>query len=98
MDDWRYSQADTSEQLAQLHYYSVVKRVDGHDVTFLITVTEYAAPPPGQRLRFFAQSDKAVNQKTASIVPTGWGDTLLKALADCLRMIRQFPYEGEELG
>ncbi len=96
MTDWIYIQENPAEQLAQLHYFSVVKRQATGDVVFRITVREFAAPPPGQRLRFFAEADKAVNQKTASFIPCGWGHTLFNALGDCTRLIRQFPYEGDE--
>jgi hypothetical protein len=96
MTDWMYVQENPAEQLAQLHYFSVVKQQAGGDIPFRITIKEFAAPPPGQRLRFFAEADKAVNQKTASFVPCGWGHTLFNALGDCIRLIRQFPYEGED--
>jgi len=46
----------------------------GRWVRFGITVKEFAVPPPGQRLRFYAEADKAVNQKTAALVPCGWGN------------------------
>jgi hypothetical protein len=97
MADWMYLQENPSEQSALLHFYSVVKRQPTGDVVFGITVKEFAAPPPGQRLRFFAEADKAVNQKTASFIPCGWGNSLFNALGDCMRLIRQFPYEGEEV-
>lgn len=96
MNDWRYVQEDPSEQLAQIHFFSVVKRQQGGNVAFHITVKEFAAPPPGQHLRFFAEADKPLNQKTASFIPCGWGDSLFTALGDCVRLIRQFPYEEEE--
>lgn len=95
MTDWMYVQENASEQLAQLHYFSFIKHQAGSEVPFRITIKEFAAPPAGQRLRFFAEADKAVNQKTASFVPCGWGNTLFNALGDCVRLIRQFPYEGE---
>lgn len=95
MAEWHYGQVDRVEELAQLHHFSMKKRQPGGNVDFRITVREFAAPPPGQHLRFFAEADKAVNQKTAPILPCGWGDSLLEALADCMRIIRQFPYEGE---
>jgi hypothetical protein len=94
MTDWMYIQENPAEQLAQMHYFSFVKRQPGGDIPFRITIKEFAAPPPGQRLRFFAEADKAVNQKTAPFVPCGWGNTLFNALGDCMRLIRQFPYEG----
>lgn len=96
MTDWAYVQENSGEQLAQLHYFSFIKRQTGGDVPFRITIKEFASPPPGQRMRFFAEADKPVNQKTASFVPCGWGNTLFNALGDCARLIRQFPYEGEQ--
>ena len=52
MSDWVHIQADTDEQLMQLHYFSIVKPQAGGNVTFAITVKEFAVPPPGQRMRF----------------------------------------------
>lgn len=97
MADWMYLQENPTEQLALLHFFSLVKHQPTGEVVFRITVKEFAAPPPGQRLRFFAEADKPVNQKNASFIPCGWGNTLFNALGDCVRLIRQFPYEGEEL-
>lgn len=96
MSDWKFAQKDVCEELAQLHYFSFKKSQAGGEVSFLVTVSEYAAPPKGQFARFFAQADKYVNQKTAPILPTGWGNSALDALTACVRMIREFPYEGEE--
>jgi hypothetical protein len=96
MADWMYVQENPAEQLAQLHFFSLVKHQAGGDIPFRITIKEFASPPPGQRLRFFAEADKPVNQKTASFIPCGWGNTLFNALGDCMRLIRQFPYEEEE--
>jgi len=31
-------------------------------------------------------------------VPCGWGTTLFSALGDCVRLIRQFPYDEEGSG
>jgi hypothetical protein len=95
MSDWMYVQENPSEQLAQLHLFSVLKRQQGSEIPFRITVKEFATPPPGQHVRFFAEADKPVNQQTASFVPCGWGNSLYAALGDCVRLIRQFPYEGE---
>lgn len=94
MTEWHYAQENKSEELAHLSYFTMKKRQGDDEIRFQITVKEFATPPAGQHVRFFAEADKAVNQKTAPIVPSGWGDTVLKALADCMRMIRQFPYEG----
>ena len=96
MSDWVHIQATSGEQLMQLHHFSIVKQQAGGDVTFAITVKEFAVPPPGQRLRFYAEADKAVNQKSAALVPCGWGQSLFSALGDCVRLIRQFPYEGAD--
>ena len=96
MSDWVHIQADSGEELMQLHHFSIVKQQAGGGVRFGITVKEFAVPPPGQRLRFYAEADKAVNQKTAALVPCGWGQSLFSALGDCVRLIRQFPYEGTD--
>jgi hypothetical protein len=96
MSDWVHIQATSAEQLMQLHHFSIVKVQPAGNVTFQIIVKEFAAPPPGQRLRFYAEADKAVNQKTAPLVPCGWGPSLFSALGDCIRLIRQFPYEGQD--
>lgn len=96
MSDWKFAQKEASDELALLHHFSFRKQQSGAEITFLITVKEFVTPPKGQFARFFAQADKEVNQKTAPIVPTGWGASLLDALSDCTRMIRDFPYEGEE--
>jgi hypothetical protein len=95
MGDWVYLQGEPCEQLTQYHYFSMVKRQGTTDVTFAITVKEFAVPPKGQRMRFYAEADKAVNQKTAPFVPCGWGCSVFAALGDCVRLIRQFPFEGE---
>lgn len=98
MSEWHFAQDDRAEELAQLHSFSMKKRQPGGEVLFRITVKEFAVPPPGQFVRFFAEADKPVNQKTAPFIPSGWGDSVFKALADCLRLIRQFPYEAEDGG
>ncbi len=96
MSDWEYMHADSAEQLMRLHHFSIVKQQAGGNVIFAITVKEFAVPPPGQRMRFYAEADRPVNQRAASFVPCGWGSSLFSALGDCVRLIREFPYEGEE--
>jgi hypothetical protein len=91
--DWVVFNADRSEEIAELRYFSIKKRQAGGDVTFRITVKEFSTPPPGQHLRFFAEADKPVNQKSAPLVPCGWGDSVTDALDGCVKLIRQFPYE-----
>ena len=93
MSEWHYAQPDPSSELAQLSFYSMKKKQDGRDIEFRITVREYAAKPPGQHARFFAEADKHVNQKLAAVLPHGWGHSVLEALSDCMRMIHQFPYD-----
>ena len=96
MSDWKFAQKQDAEELALLHHFSFKKHQQGVEITFLITVREFVNAPQGQFSRFSAQADKEVNQKAGAIVPTGWGSSLLAALSDCTRMIRDFPYEGEE--
>jgi hypothetical protein len=95
MDEWIHIQAQPGEQLTRLHHFSMSKPHSTGTVTFAITVKEFAVPPPGQRMRFYAESDKPVNQKTAAFTPCGWGTSLFSALGDCVRLIRQFPYDAE---
>ncbi len=71
MSDWEYIHADSAEQLMRLHYFSIVKQQTGGNVTFAITVKEFAVPPPGQRVRFYAEADRPVNQRADSFVPCG---------------------------
>jgi hypothetical protein len=95
--DWKFAQKQASEELAQLYYFTFKKCQGKNEVSFLITVREFAAPPPGQYVRFFAQADKQVNQKLAPFLPSGWGNSLLDALSDCVRTIRQFPCDEEQV-
>ena len=95
MNDWKFAQKSQNEELAQLHTFSFKKCHGVGNTEFLITVREFAAPPPGQHFRFFAQADKQVNQKVAPFLPSGWGNSVLEALNGCTRMIREFPCEEE---
>ena len=95
MSEWVYLQGDPSEQLTQYHYFSMVKRQGSTDVTFEITVKEFATPKDGA-LVFFAQADKQTNQPLAPYTPCGWGKTLLGALQECVREINRFPYQGQD--
>lgn len=94
MAEWVHAQKDPAEELAQLHYFSFKKRQLENDIEFVITVKEFAARNVAH-MRFYAQADKEVNQKTAPFCPFGWGDSLLGALTECMRVIRQYPYEAE---
>jgi hypothetical protein len=93
VSDWRFAQKYPSEELAQLHLYSFKKCVTGTEINFTITVREFAAPPPGQHFRYFAQADKLINQKIAPFLASGWGNSILEALTGCTRAIREFPCE-----
>jgi hypothetical protein len=93
MKEWAFAQTHPSEELAQLSYFTIKKKQPGGDVEFLITVKEYVTPADPTML-FYATADKQTNQKTIPYTPVGWGRTLLEALADCVRAIHKFPYEG----
>jgi hypothetical protein len=96
MADWHFAQSDPSEELAQLHHFSMKKRQPtGRDVEFVITVFEYVNRN-AQNMRFYARADKQVGGKEGRFTPFGWGDSLLTALSECKRIIQQFPYEGDE--
>ena len=92
MSDWHYAQEQPTERLCRIEHYSMLKQQAGGDVEFLITVREYVNPPD-PAMRFLAQADKQTNQRTAAYTPTGWGPSLLQALAECMKGIRKFPYE-----
>ena len=94
MAEWTYAQEDPAERLCKIERYGVIKKHAGGEVEFLITVREYVNPPD-PAMRFLAQADKQLNQKSAPYTPTGWGGSLLQALAECIQAIRKFPYEPE---
>jgi len=89
MSEWQFIDCDLAEEFAELHYFSMKKG----DVEFMIIVKEYAQRNP-QHMRFFAQADKQVNQKSAPFYPFGWGDTLIQSLTECMKSIRKYPYEA----
>lgn len=96
MNDWGYAQVHPSEQLARVHFFSMMKTTEaGAEVEFRITVKEFATPKDGAMV-FFAQADKQTNQKAARYTPCGWGKTLLGALQECVREINRFPYQEED--
>ena len=45
-------------------------------------------------MAFFAQAGTPTNQATAPYIASGWGDTLFSALAECVREVERFPYQG----
>jgi len=90
--EWVYAQVDPAEELAQLHYFCFKRRQPEGEVEFVITVKEFAARNALQ-MRFYAQADREINQGTAAFRPFGWGDTLLHALSECMRAIREHPHD-----
>jgi hypothetical protein len=92
LSEWHFAQQDSADELCILQHFAMKKRQPGGDIEFLITVKEYITPPY-PNMRFFAQSDKQTNQQTTPFTPSGWGPTLLTALAECIRAIHRFPYE-----
>lgn len=95
MKEWGFAQTDPSQELAEVHQFSIKKIQPGGPVEFTITVKEYITPKE-PTMHFFAQSDKQTNQRTAPFTPCGWGKTMLEALSECVRAINRFPYEGKE--
>jgi hypothetical protein len=93
-ESWVHAQDSPADELAQLHYFSFTKRQSEGEIEFVITVKEFACRN-ALHMRFYAQADKEVNQRTAPFHPFGWGESLLNALCECIRGIRQFPYQGE---
>lgn len=93
MTEWTFAQHDPSEQLCKLHYFGMTKKGPDGDVEFTITIKEYITPPD-PAMKFIAKADKQTNQKTAPYTPIGWGTTLMVALAECIRAIHKFPYQG----
>jgi hypothetical protein len=91
MSDWEFAQADPGQQLAKVHHFSMLKRQEGGDVEFTITVKEFLTPRD-PAMGFFAQADKQTNQGAALYTPAGWGKSLLAALAECMREVERFPY------
>src|SRR5271157_1265247 len=92
MNDWKYVQRDPSEALAKLHFFSVTKKHACGEVEACITVKEFATPQTSD-MKFLATADIELNQKTVKFQPVGWGETLLTALAECMRNLRKFEYE-----
>jgi len=94
MAEWEFAQEHSSDELAQLHFFSMKKRQPNGDVEFQIVVREYASRDSNRSMRFFAEANRQTNQNTAPYTPCGWGSTLYKALAECVEAVHRFPYEG----
>jgi len=48
-------------------------------------------------MKFFAAADLELNQKAMKFQLCGGAETLMGALTECLRNLRKFEYEGQEL-
>jgi hypothetical protein len=94
MAEWELAQTDSSDELAQLHFFSVKRKQPEGEIEFRITIREFANRRDNRSMQFFAEADKQTNQSVAPYTPTGWGPTLAKALSECVRAIHRFPYEG----
>lgn len=92
MNDWKFAQKDPSEALAKLHFFSVTKKHAEGELEARITVKEFATWKTTD-LKFLATADIELNQRTLKFQPVGWNETLLGALAECLRNLRNFEYE-----
>ncbi len=92
MGDWMFASTDPAEQFAKLHFFSMTKKQPDGDIEFRITVRENAEPSR-RGMQFFAEADKETNQNTVPFTPSGWGPTLMEALARCIEAIHRFPYE-----
>src|SRR5580698_1798623 len=93
MSDWKFLQGDPSEALAKLHFFSVAKKHAAGEIEARITVKEFATPQL-RDLHFFAVADIELNQKTLRFQPVGWSDSLMGAVAECLKNLRKFEYES----
>jgi hypothetical protein len=93
LSDWRFAQEDPADQLCALHHFAM--KHDG--VEFVITVREFINPPD-PCMKFLAEADKQTNQRTAPYTPTGWGPSLMSALAECMRAVKRFSVEAQTDG
>jgi hypothetical protein len=95
MADWKLVQRDPSEALARLHFFSVTKKHSCGEIEARITIKEFATPKMSE-MQFFAIADIELNQRTLKFQPFGWSDTLMGALAECMRNLRKFDFECDE--
>jgi hypothetical protein len=95
MSDWKHVQRDSSEAFAKLHFFSVTKKHASGEIEARITVKEFATAKTTDML-FYATADVELNQKSLKFQPCGWSETLLGALAECMRNLRKFEYEAVE--
>ena len=89
MEEWIFAQSDPSQQLAKVHHFSMTKCHAAGEVEVTITVKEFLTPKD-PALGFFAQADIQTNSSVAPYTPCGWGDSVLAALAECMREVERF--------
>src|SRR6185295_17145071 len=94
MAEWEFAKADPSDELAQLHFFSLKKKQPNGEVEFQIVIRDYGDRAENQSRRYFAEANRQTNQSIAPYTPVGWGNSLFKALAECVRAVHRFPYEG----
>jgi hypothetical protein len=92
MSDWKFAEANPSEKLAKLHFYSVQAKTPSGPKELRITIYEYASQTGNQA--FFAQTDELLNEHLVPFRPCGFGNTLFAALSECLRNVRRFEPES----
>ena len=68
MAEWVFAQSQESDELAQLHLFSINKKQGDRVIEFTITVKEYATPNH-LGMRFYAEADKQINQRTVPYTP-----------------------------
>ncbi|HET7103609.1 MAG TPA: hypothetical protein VFI20_05940 [Terracidiphilus sp.] len=95
MSDWKFLQKDPSESLARLHYFSITKQHPSGEIEACITIKEFAVPKR-RDLQFFACADIQLNQNALPFHPSGWSETMMGALSECLRNFRLFEYEAPD--
>ena len=89
MEEWIFAQSDPSQQLAKMHHFSMTKCHAAGETEVTITVKEFLTPKD-PALGFFAQANIQTNHATAPYTPCGWGDSVLAALAECMREVERF--------
>jgi hypothetical protein len=92
LSDWHFAQSNRSQNLAQLHLFSVKKRYRGQALEFRIVVREYYTPPD-PAMPYYAEAEWPIEPNAGELTPFGWGGTLLKALAECVAAIERLPQE-----
>lgn len=97
VSEWVHARLEPGDELAQLHYFSFKKQQLQAEIEFVITVKEFASRN-ALGMRFYAQADKEINQRAAPFRAFAWGDSLLAALSECMRTIREYPYDPDTTG